>query len=189
WKDFEDFNSFRGGKTGVMLGVSGMYQKYNEGTVYGRANASLVSGITGDITVNFGGASLFAYAVWEGGQDVTKPNGQPIGDSNPWGFLVQGGYFLADDFEIFGRYEYGVLGTGRPIYPSNELNMLTVGFNWFLKKNDLKFTLDWGINFDSLGLPEYGVVGYGSNSGAGYRPDLPGQELQWSLRAQMQLLF
>jgi hypothetical protein len=190
WKDFEDFNSFRGGKTGVMLGLSGMYQKYNEGTVYGRANASLVSGITGDITVNFGGASLFAYAVWENGQNARRTlTNEPLGDSNPWGFLVQGGYFLADDFEVFGRYEYGVLGTSRPSYPNDELNMLTVGFNWFLKKNDLKFTLDWGINLDSLGLPEYGVVGYGSNSGAGYRPDLPGQELQWSLRAQMQLLF
>jgi hypothetical protein len=189
WKDLDDFNSFRGGKTGVMLGVSGLYQKYNDGTVFGDANASVVSGVTGDVTVDFGGASLFAYVVWENGQDATTPAGAPLGDPNPWGFLVQGGYMLTDDFEPFVRYEYGVLGASRPLYTNDELNMLTVGFNWFLKRNDLKFTLDWGINIDSLGLPAYGAVGYGSNSGAGYRNDLPGQDLQWSLRAQMQLLF
>ena len=172
-----------------MLGVSGLYQKYNDGTVFGDANASVVSGVTGDVTVDFGGASLFAYVVWENGQDATTPAGGPLGDPNPWGFLVQGGYMLTDDFEPFVRYEYGVLGASRPLYTNDELNMLTVGFNWFLKRNDLKFTLDWGINIDSLGLPAYGAVGYGSNSGAGYRNDLPGQDLQWSLRAQMQLLF
>jgi hypothetical protein len=198
WLEFEDFNSFRGGGTGVMLGVSGLYQRYDRAFVGGRADATVVSGITGDITVNFGGASLFAYGVWESGEDSTTFVGDdPLGTQNPWGFLVQGGYFLSDDLEAFARYEYGVLGaSGRGPsdgmlvpYTDNRLNLLTVGFNWFIRRNDLKFTFDWGVNLDTLGLPAYGPIGYGSNPGAGYRTDLPGQELQWSLRAQMQLLF
>ena len=189
WKDFGDFNSFRGGKTGVMLGISGLFQRYNTSNGFGKSNATVVSGVTGDITVNFGGASLFAYAVWENGQNATTPAGLPVGNPNPWGMLVQGGYFLDDDFELFARYEYGVLGASRPAYPNDQLNLMTVGFNYFVHKNNLKFTLDWGINLDSLGLPQYGAVGYGSNNGAGYRTDLPNQDLQWSLRAQMQLLF
>ncbi len=197
WKDFGDFNSFRGGKTGAMLGVSGLYQRYHAANGFGSANASIVSGITGDLTIDFGGASLFAYGVWQNGSDAATPAGQPLGSQNPWGFLVQGGYFVTDKVELFGRYEYGVLGTsGRGLsggtlvpYSDNDLNLITVGANWFIRGNDLKLTVDWGINLDTLGLPAYGTAGYGSNSGAGYRTDLPGQDLQWSLRAQLQLLF
>lgn len=198
WKEFEDFNNFRGRDAGVMLGVSGLYQRYNRSNTFGSANATTVSGVTGDVTVNFGGASLFAYAVWEHAEGAVTPGSQALGTENPWGFLVQGGYFLTDDVEIFTRYEYGVLGTsgsgptgGGTIapYTDSRLNLVTVGANWFIAGNDLKMTVDWGINLDTLGLPAYGVVGYGSNSGAGYRSDLVGQDLQWSLRAQMQLLF
>lgn len=195
WKEFADFNNFRGRDAGVMLGVSGLYQRYNRSGGFGNANATTVSGVTGDVTVNFGGASLFAYAVWQNAEDATTPGGQALGTENPWGFLVQGGYFLSDDVEVFGRYEYGVLGTsgtepvtGTP-YTDNELNMVTVGVNWFISGNDVKFTTDLGFNLDSLGLPAYGGRGFGTNNGAGYRLDRAGEDLQWSLRAQMQLLF
>lgn len=199
WRDFSDFNSFRGGAVGVMLGLSGFIQRYEQSFLGGLANASLVSGATADVTVNFGGASLFAYGVWENGEDATSflPPRTPIGTQNPWGLLVQGGYFVTDDVEIFARYEHGVLGaSGRGPsggvlvpYEDDQLDLITVGFNWFLRGNDLKFTFDWGLNLATLGLPEYAPIGYGSNPGAGYRPDLPGEELQWSLRAQIQLLF
>jgi len=194
WKDFEDFNSFRGGKTGVMLGISGLYQRYATSEVFGDANATLVSGVTADVTVNFGGASLFSYVIWESGQDAeTFPGNQPLGTRNPWGFLVQGGYFITDDVELFTRYEYGSLDASGSLmgipYADNDLSAITAGFNWFFAKNALKFTLDYGISLNTLGRPAYGFEGYGSNSGAGYREDVPGGEYQWSLRAQMQLLF
>jgi hypothetical protein len=186
WSDFMDFNSFRGGKSGVVLGVSGLAQRYGQTT--GRlASAGVVTGVTGDVTVNFGGASLFASGVYETGTNVRQASGG-IGDATPWGFLVQGGYFVTETVELFGRYEYGNLSQSAAGYTDNDLNLVTVGANWFIRGHDLKFTVDWGINLDSLGRSTYGS-GFGSNDGAGYRTDLPGQDLQWSLRAQMQLLF
>lgn len=187
WRDFEDFNSFRGATPGVMLGVSGMTQGYDQSRLL-FPTAGTVTGVTADATVNLGGASLFTYFVWEQGDDVLDSTGGFGGVANPWGALVQGGYFLTDTVEVFGRYEHGNVSRTAPGFSSNALNLITVGANWFISRHDLKFTVDWGINLDSLGRTTYGS-GFGNDSGAGYRPDLRGEEYQWALRAQMQLLF
>jgi hypothetical protein len=188
WSDFSDFNSFRGNKFGAMVGVSGMIQRYNDNLGGAGANATSVSGITADATVNFGGASLFGYFVYQTGTNVEQTDGT-VGNATPWGFLVQGGYFVTDDIEVFGRYEYGNLSQNRlSDNNNNDLNMITVGANYFIAKNNLKFTVDFGINLNSLGRATYSN-GFGNNDGAGYRRDVNNEQYQWALRAQVQLAF
>ena len=78
-----------------MLGAAVHYQDGE----YGTADDELeVLQWTIDVSAEFGGANIFAYVVGRHLDSTT------IGlDQNA--FVVQGGYFLADDWEIFSRYE------------------------------------------------------------------------------------
>ncbi len=102
WSQFDDFSSFKGEEAGMMAGAAVLYQRSNGN----KSNAatttgSKVFGITGDFTWDFGGASLFASGVWV--QNKPKDAGDK---TSPWGVTVQGGYFISEDLELFGRYEY-----------------------------------------------------------------------------------
>ena len=175
WSQFKDFSSARGSEFAGMVGVAGAVQRANQ--TIGAADGTIAGGVTADVTLEFSGASIFASLVW---MNVDNPTD---GVTNPYGFTVQGGYFVAEDVEAFARYEYMDYdlenvpnrGTGR-------FNGCTVGANWFLNPA-VKFTMDWTINFDSL------AAGAFVATSAGFRADEPGASDQWALRAQLQLLF
>jgi hypothetical protein len=182
WSQFDDFSSFKGEEAGMMAGVAVLYQRSNGngfGGQNGATNGNKVFGITGDFTWDFGGASLFASGVWV--QNKPK-NGDK---TSPWGVTVQGGYFVTEDAELFGRYEflnYNIKNAGGQNV--DKYNGVTFGVNYFFAKG-VKFTTDFSWNLKSLS---------GSNSaaalnGAGFRVDDAGKDNQWALRAQLQLLF
>ena len=173
WADFDNFNSRPGTEGGLMAGVAALYQKYNSTAV--GADTPTVTGLTGDVTWNFGGASLFASFVWE--------NIDPVSGSsrNPWGFMVQGGYFLTDDFEIFGRYSYANADTTGG--DSTKLSLITVGVNYFMSAN-AKFTADFGYSLNTLG-GLYALQG----TGAGWNADTGNNDGQYAIRTQLQLSF
>jgi hypothetical protein len=182
WSQFDDFSSFKGEEAGMMAGVAVLYQRSNGNGFFGQnglTNGNKVFGITGDFTWDFGGASLFASGVWV----QNKPeNGDK---TSPWGVTVQGGYFVTEDAELFGRYEflnYNIKNAGNQNV--DKYNGVTFGVNYFFAKG-VKFTTDFSWNLKSLS---------GSNSaaalnGAGFRVDDAGKDNQWALRAQLQLLF
>ncbi|MEE2680843.1 MAG: porin [Planctomycetota bacterium] len=168
-------------------------------------------GITADVTAKWGGWSFYAAGVWQH-FDLATPtvdfafpvNGSityDFGAVNSWGVLVQGGYLLTDDLELFARYAYlapdldditigfSAVAGGPPISGSRTLSLgntassvLTLGANYFITEN-LKFTLDWGINFNSgfVGLSE------GALASRGWVPTNSSSE--WNIRFQTQLLF
>ena len=135
-------------------------------------------GITGDFTWDFGGASLFASAVW-----VNTDNPNVDDTANPWGVSVQGGYFVTEEAELFARYEYinyDTPGGG----DTSKYNGLTFGANYFFAKG-VKATVDFTYNLKSLSDDSPAAA----LNGAGLRQDINGEDGQWALRAQLQLLF
>ncbi|MFB0986832.1 MAG: porin, partial [Phycisphaerales bacterium] len=174
WSQFKDFSSKRGSNSGMMAGVSAVTQRANQ-NLSADVDGTKVYGITGDFTWDMSGASLFVSGVWT---NVDSPTGD---DSNPWGVTIQGGYFVTESVEAFVRYEY------MDFDPSIRTNAakydgFTVGGNWFINSS-VRFSADFSYNFASL------AAGAFVASSAGFRADEPGEDGQWAIRAQLQLLF
>ena len=175
WSQFKDFSSKQGSGSGMMVGLSAVTQRANK-NLGANADGTKVYGVTGDLTWDMSGASLFVSGVWT---NVDSPNAG--GDSNPWGVTIQGGYFVTESVEAFVRYEYMDYD---PTLLTNvaKYDGFTVGGNWFINSS-VKFSADFSYNFASL------AAGAFVASSAGFRTDEPGEDGQWAVRAQLQLLF
>jgi predicted porin len=163
-----------------MVGVAGFYQSYNDALSALNAGDSNVGGATADITWNFGGASIFASFVWE---NSSRP-GAGGGNANPWGFNVQAGYFLNDDIEVFGRYDYANgfdYGGNGYEGESTNLSVITVGVNYFLSDN-VRLTADFGWSFNDIGAL------FGNATSTGFAP-AENIGNQYAIRTQLQLTF
>jgi hypothetical protein len=214
WSDFDSFTSSKGDDQAMMIGVAAMGQRYNENSnlvnfgptlnsaiaasgglptiagIPGNLDGTTVWGITADFSAKFSGFSLFASGVWQN-YDTGAAGSNSF---NPWGIVVQGGYSLTEQWEIFARYEEGnanveeTLGTtnaqraaSQYITEGGNASILTIGANYFISDN-VKFTVDWGINFaDNLDLYSSPASDTGWESSTG--------SSQWLIRAQLQLLF
>jgi hypothetical protein len=184
WSQFNDFSSAKGSEAGMMAGVAVAYQRGNQNTGAINTNGSKLLGVTGDFTWDFGGASLFASGVWVNNEDGTSGN-----KTNPWGVMFQGGYFVTEEVELFGRYEFINYDTPDTGGGSNKYNGLTVGANYFFNTN-VKLTCDFTYNMKSLSGANAGAA----LNGAGLRQDSfsnsgTGNKGQYVVRAQLQLLF
>ena len=225
WQELQDFNARPDQEPGMMVGFGAMGQQYNGNAEFddpfnltglgdnflftdASLDGSTVFGVTADLTAKYKGWSFFASAVWQ--RFETKANGTllgvpgidlDLGAVNSWGAMVQGGYLLTDELELFARYTYlapdldsttfsfSNIPAPFPSIPDRDLflgntttNVLTLGANYFVSP-ELKFTLDWGMNFDR------GFVGLNENTliKRGWVPTNTSSE--WNLRFQTQLLF
>lgn len=169
WSQFDDFTSFRGEEAGMMVGFAGFYERGNQNSGLDGVKGY---GLTADFSWEMGGANLFAAFVWTGA------NGDNIDTTHPWGFNFQGGYFVTDDVEVFGRYDLLDYDLD-PSSDSTRYNGFTIGANYFFSEN-VRATVEWGTNFKTFGT---------SNTAQGFRQDQPGEKNQWALRAQLQLMF
>jgi hypothetical protein len=184
WDQFADESSMRGEDFGVMVGVAGAAQRYDNQTTVA-ASGDKTYGFTADVTMDFGGANMSAAFVWLR-QD---PSAAAAQTTSPYGFNVQGGYFVTDDIEIFGRYDYIDYKTdsGANSKDQDKYSGVTLGANWFLAGHNAKLTVDWSMNLKSFGDNQ-------NLNSYGWRSDVDGSDEmantdQWALRAQMQLMF
>ena len=217
WSTFDDFTSFRGEEGGMMVGVAVRGQN-GSGTTneFSLTDDAEIFGVTADFTWDFGGANLYAAFVYQdvdwGNQNVPGLIGGgsiDLGKSNQYGLLVQGGYFVTEEIEIYGRYDYinygvdqdvTITGNTAPapfnlngtsslkdIVGNTKYNGLTIGANYFFAPN-VKATVEWGYNFDSLSsiVPDLSASGF---RGDVTKPNGNRADGQWALRAQLQLLF
>ncbi len=179
WKQFDDFTSFRGDDFGFMIGAAAHYQKGEYG--FAGAPPAPLSGTftagmeetefmwTVDASVEFGGANLFAAVV---GRHLD------VADADRIGFVLQGGAFIVDDWELFGRYEwYDFDAPG-----VEDLSVVTVGVNKYFAKHALKWTTDLGYGINRVD-PTFG------STGVGWRGDAAEADGQVVFRSQLQLLF
>jgi len=189
WGQFEDFTSPQGSEEGLMLGAALHYQT-SEATGGGPAVANLeITVFTIDVSWEGDGwNAYFAYIMsdWNAG-----PGGGASPDPN--GFLLQGGYYLDESWELFARYEtadWDAAGV-------DDLGIFTIGVNKYIAGHNAKWTTDIGFGTDgvdtnavaSLFLGGYpaGVTGFLADD-----PNVAGTGTdsgQIVLRTQLQILF
>jgi len=174
WKAFDDFEGWTGGETGILLGAAAHYQvgEYGTATPPGTGEVEALH-LTADVTAKFDRFGLFAAVVYRNldADDAAT-------DVDQLGFLVQAGFFLTEEWELFGRYEFG----DSDIDGDEDLSVITVGVNKYWDKHNLKWQTDVGFGLDE-------VSSTWATSSAGYRTDPADSDGQVVIRSQVQLLF
>ena len=196
WKQFGDLNSYRGDEFGWLVGTAFMAQNLRNSGAF--ANANNMWGATSDVTVQFGGATIFAAGYYRNvglGGPLAVQGGGTSDTMNQWGAVIQGGFFVTDDVEPYLRWEIGnsdstQFRTGNASNGNYEqLNVATLGANWFpagVANKNLKITTDLGYAF----TPIVDFANSGANWLVDYTPaNQDTNDGQWVVRAQFQLLF
>lgn len=107
-----------------------------------------------------------------------------VGDTDHYAATVQLGYMIVpDEFEPFIRYEWIDIDDA---LDTNDLELLTAGFNWYLQGHAAKLTADIVWAMDNINATT--TLGAGLN-GIGLLPDAAGEDDQLAGRLQFQLLF
>jgi len=198
WQDFGSFTSPMGQAQGWLVGTAFHFQQTrtplinypvaNEGIPYSEWYAATV-----DTQYNFGGASLYGafYYNYVDAQSAfnrtafAAPSPIDIGYVNTWGLVLQGGLYITPKVELFGRYELSNWrATDQSLLPVTfqspaMLSVVTLGVNWYLDGQDVKFTLDAGYSLNSIDPQTTDLP-------AGYRASSPDE---FVVRTRLQLMF
>jgi hypothetical protein len=188
---------------GVLLGGAFMAQSLRQIPATSAANPinpmKSMWAATGDLTFEFPGASIFAAGIYRRVNlvDSMMTREGSIDDGmDQWSAVVQAGYFVLNDLELYSRYEWGNSDSnkyrtfaGATDANGEELSILTVGLNWFpagSKNRNLKWSADVGIGFTP-------IIDW-ANSGADWMVDYTNDggasnDGQVVIRTQMQILF
>lgn len=173
WDQAKDFTAWEGDEgLGAFIGAAVHFEEPDDVNAFGAEDYvaytvdALVEGYPWSVNAAFMGA-----------------NGD---DADAYGYLVQGGLHVTEQLEPFLRWDMTDVDGA-----DEELQFVTAGFNYYLKKHAAKFTADvvWkyaGDNPGTIGTLNGGELssGLGLDS-SGVNDD----DQQIALRAQFQLLF
>jgi len=172
WSLYNDMTSFPGEKLSALIGAAAVWQRGDAGS---RFSGVETLAWTVDAEVSFGGANLFGAVVGRH-FDSSSPGGL---DADQYGAYGQGGFFVGEKVEIFGRYEWGDSDTG-----GEDFSAITAGVNWYIAKQQLKLSGDVGYAFNGVS-PFFG----GPGRSQGWRVDASDDGGQIVARAQFQFMF
>lgn len=175
WKQMDDFTSWSGEEQALFFGAAVHYQ---QGESDSAAEDMDVLMFTGDVLFENNGLSLFG-AVYYSGIDT------PAIDVDNWGFEAQIAYNIDDTWEPFFRYELIMLDDDIAGIAEDNINLITVGLNWYQKKHNAKFTIDLVYAFDHIDDDAAGLTMFDPSAGLGLIDD----DGQFAVRAQYQLAF
>jgi hypothetical protein len=138
WAQFGDWTSFNGEEFAFLLG-GGVHWQESE---YGESAMGAETEVfrwTADASLEFGGANL-AATIYGNHTEMNVPAATGV---DQYGFMVQGGVFLNDDLEVFGRYEWADEDSS-----VDDLSVITVGFNRYFSGHNIKWSTDlnYGLN-------------------------------------------
>ena len=170
FKDNEQYDGFRGAPGGLVIGGAFNYTKGEFGTITASETENL--GLTADATYLANGWSLAGAVAW-------RSLDPQVGDSlDQIGLMIRGGYFLTEEWELYGQYEWA----DADIDGVEDLSVITVGVTRYWDKHNLKWQADigWGLNE---------VASVFAQDGAGWRADPTDEDGQLVFRTQLQLLF
>ena len=187
-------NSFDFGVQGRIewLVFGSSFKGYNQFSSMGnKAGDFLVIGAGGDwsqrdslnsyhhnVDAQWNSGPLAVYAAYVGLYTDPGNNGSSGYD---YGFLLQAGYMINTQWEVFGRYDYTHLdGTNSAVAHGSEdtFHEITVGLNYYLHGQNAKITLDAG--WLPNGSPHtFNAIGVLANDG----------DNQYFVRAQFQLIL
>jgi hypothetical protein len=180
WDQQMQHTSPRGQEFGARVGGAIRYMIEEFGTVGpGAFGEAQMFSWTIDGSVHFGGASIMAAII--GNHIEFEGAGSP--DFDPIGFMVQGGFYLTDEWELFGRYEWA----DPDLAGIQDLSLLTLGVNYYFAGQQVKWTADVVIGLDEVDGGWTGVFNTGDL--VGLVPDTTGNDGQFALRTQLQLVF
>lgn len=160
WKQFESQQSWRGDEFGLLLGGGAYYQTGRNGSAAfpaGQGTDGDDYGFTADVAASFGGFNAIAAVFWAS-SDSDWVNG--TADQDRSGFMAQAGFFLTDEFELVGRYEYGDFENLGGVVDANTQSTLTLGGNWYFARNRAKWQTDLSYAFHSMGSFAIGGNGW-----------------------------
>ncbi len=176
WKQFESFTSPIGDERGLLVGFGWHYQQQtpylypNPDPSSDGLNQDTWMSVTADISYMLGGASLFLSGYYNNINANTAIANSSVGiSSDPtadlgtcefYGVVAQGAYYFDTDVEGFARFEWGDYSIGQvPNVPAvwgqylsnpTPLAILTVGANWYIDGQDIKWTTDLGYAFEEV---------------------------------------
>ena len=178
WNYFKDYTAPQGQDMAARIGGGVIFESGEYGTA---ATETETFGFTIDGQVEQNGWNLFASFTGQT-YDFNTPGAS---DYDQFGFVVQGGYRVTEKMEPFARYEWfdfdDALSDAFGSAYGDDLNIITVGVNYYFHEHDWKWTTDvvWALDPIPVG-----------SSGLGLRSDATGDaEDQIALRTQMQFLF
>jgi len=172
WKQFGNLTSFPGTEDGLLLGLAFAYEK-DETT----ANMDDTdTRWTVDVNYHWDGASLFAYYAHRSFDD----NDAAANDVDQSAFVVQFGYFVNDDTELFARYESAEADTAGV----DDLEIISAGFNKYFHGQNVRWATDVGYSYNTLGALWTGEAGF-----TNWQTDAAGEDGQMLIRTQLQLMF
>lgn len=194
WDQFADATSWRGSNYGLKLGAGAHWQSQGDtnpsdnsgGTIPGYDDTT-VTFWTIDAQVEGDGWNVFAQYV---GHDVDISATTDVNYTNH-GFIVQGGYFVSDQVELFGRYDIIMLDDVLVAAGTDDnYSSVTAGMNYYFVPEshaakftlDAVFALDESTNIDAI----YGGAGSNDPSATGL---LGLSDSEFLLRAQVTLVF
>lgn len=161
FKQFKQYTAPRGTKPGLLLGGAVHVQH--------TPDAGERFAWTADLGYQ---ASGFNAMIMGGGHTAEDRNasGEP---ESLYGVAGHVGIYATEDIEPFARYEWGTASDGP------DLNVATMGVNWYIAGQALKMTVDAGVAFEGVG-PAFNRNSDGL---------LESTATRYVLRGQMQFLF
>lgn len=175
WKQAKDFTSFQNSPFFGAVGGAAHWQ--TGGDTVGTADMDMYD-LTVDVQLEGNGWNAFAAVCY---QNTDPATGNNLTD---WSFQVQGGVFVAADWELIGGWSILMPDSDRA--PADEnFNTLQIGVNHYVvpESHVIKITVDLSYFVDqqsttAIALPST-VTGLLAS----------GQDTQWNLRGQVQLTF
>jgi len=167
---FKDYTSTSKDESTLKLGGAFHHEEVKSGVGGVVGDLDSFQRYTADLTYKNAGLSAGAAVFYETQQAVAGAD-----EVDPFGFLFQGGYRLENNWEPFFRYEYFDSDTA-----ADDFGIITFGVNYYQAKHASKFTLDFVFGLDPL---------FSVSDGAGLASDVAGEDGQFAIRAQYQLLF
>ncbi len=186
WDRFDDMTSWRGDDLAARVGGAFHWQSMGDTNPSAAASTDFYM-YTIDGAVEGNGWNLYAAF-------IGSNTDMGATDVDHYGAIVQGGVFLAEQWELFGRWDALFLDdTTVAATADSDLHFLTFGVNYYFvpMSHAVKFTLDtvWSLNTTAT------AAGVGGTTGSfGADPRLTqllgdGDDGEFVLRAQIGLAF
>lgn len=178
WDQFKQFTSPPGSERGVLVGIAGHRQntERDSSNPVGGFVEGVFWGVTGDISMQFDGASFFASVIYE---RVTDYGGVTGLNANWLAYVIQGSTYITNQTEMYAQYEGG--GPDSNQMGGDALQLFTVGVNHYVDGQDVKFSADIGFSFGE-------ISGFLTVPQTGWATDSRRRD-QVVLRTQLQLMF
>lgn len=137
WDRFKQFTSWRGDPSGALLGAAIAHQSAGDTNPADPAGSSDTTSATVDFSWVGDGWNLYGAGIWRNTSPATGS------DADDYGILFQGGFFVSDRDELFGRYET-LLPDDSNAPNDEDFSALTVGWNHYFipESHSAKFTLE-----------------------------------------------